>query len=151
MSVNAVVKQEEGAVDAVEWGRGRVEAMEAAIRALPAELQLFPKSEHWFAPGIYLREFHVGKGMVVVGKVHKEPNLLVVISGDMDISEDGNPPERVGSGYIELSKAGSRRLLFGHEHTVIITIHPRSDEETVEELEARIFCDGYDEFEGGKA
>ena len=64
--------------------------MRAAIDRLQTELvklpQFEPKTEHYFADGMYLRTVWSPAGSVIVGKVHKTEHFYAVLSGRVQVT-----------------------------------------------------------------
>lgn len=72
--------------------------MRAAIDRLQAELvklpQYEPKTDHYFANGLYMRTVWSPAGSVIVGKVHKTEHFYAVLSGRVSVTTE--------SGVVEL-------------------------------------------------
>ncbi|MEN9867514.1 MAG: hypothetical protein RL748_3104 [Pseudomonadota bacterium] len=87
--------------------------LEAAIRCSGTvrELSVF----HHFSKGIYARELHIPKGTVLLGKIHKHPNLNIISKGDISVLTDSGI-QRLGLGTHLVSG-------YAHEATIWTTIH----------------------------
>jgi len=73
---------------------------------------------HRFIDGVYLREIFMPKNMIVVGRRHKFPHFLAVLSGRVWI--DG----QIYSGPSLLScDSGAQRVLVACEDCSLMTIH----------------------------
>lgn len=89
---------------------------------LPIQCELPPPTHH-FAPGIYMRELTVPKGMLIVGKIHLHDHFLLVMSGKaLVISEFGR--DLVEGGQVIQSKAGIKRVALAIEDTKFLAVHP---------------------------
>ena len=95
-----------------------------------------PVPNHFFAPGMYLRELTVPAGMLIVGKIHKHAHFLIVTKGRAEvISEFGRAI--VGPGHISVSQPGSKRVVLALEDTQFLTVHTNSsDTEDLAVIEA---------------
>ena len=102
---------------------------------IPIQCDL-PTPGHHFAPGMYLRELTVPAGMLIVGKIHKHAHFLMVLKGRAFVtSEFGN--EEVSAGYIGVSQPGVKRVVYGIEDTLFVTVHAnKEDSQDLEEIEA---------------
>jgi quercetin dioxygenase-like cupin family protein len=106
----------------------RIQQLETVESNLRAIVQDKPDAEypntarHYFSGNLYAREFFLAKGALCLGRVHKFDHIAVVAKGDVSvIGADGWV--RLQAGAILESKAGSQRLVFGHEDTLFVTIH----------------------------
>jgi len=88
---------------------------------------------HYFAPGIYLRELHMAKGLVVVGHRHKTETVNILLKGKVAIIEDGKLIYREAP-FTYVSPAKHRKALYIIEDTIWQNIHP-SDETDLKKLE----------------
>lgn len=88
---------------------------------------------HYFAPGIYLRELHMAKGMVVVGHRHKMETVNILLKGKVAIIEDGKLIYREAP-FTYVSPAKHRKALYVIEDTIWQNPHP-SNETDLEKLE----------------
>lgn len=95
-----------------------------------------PEPNHFFAPGMYLRELTIPAGMLVVGKTHKHAHFLMVLKGRAEVvSEFGR--EIVTAGYIGVSQPGVKRVVLAIEDTQFVTVHTnQSDTQDLEIIEA---------------
>lgn len=118
-----------------------VPSMRPAIERLQAELvklpQLEPKTDHYFADGVYLRTVWSPAGSVIVGKVHKTEHLYAVLSGKVRVTMD--------TGVIELDATkdgpqiltcpiGTKRAVYILEDAWRMNVHRNVD--NVKEIEA---------------
>jgi hypothetical protein len=80
-----------------------------------------PPVKHHFSDGIYAREMLIPAGMLLIGKIHKYPQLNIMSQGDMSVlTEDGI--RRVQAPYHIKSPAGTQRIAFAWADTVWTTI-----------------------------
>lgn len=81
-----------------------------------------PEPVHIFHPGWYERRLTVPAGMCIVGKIHRHDHILGVISGRaVVVSEFGR--DEVRGGFLDVSKAGVKRVVLAIEDTLFVTIH----------------------------
>jgi quercetin dioxygenase-like cupin family protein len=102
--------------------RSKVLALEDAIRReLTVHIIELPVKHH-FSQGVYGRELFIPKGTVLTGKIHKYPQLNVLVSGDISVlTEDG--VKRVTPPFVVVSPAGTKRAAYAHEDTIWLTVH----------------------------
>jgi len=102
---------------------------------LPHQCEM-PEAIHRFAPGMYMREFNMPAGMLVVGKTHKHAHFMMIMKGRAQIaSEFGN--EILEEGHISVSQPGVKRVVLALEDTRFITLHVnKEDSEDLAVIEA---------------
>jgi len=88
---------------------------------------------HYFAPGIYLRELHMVKGMVVVGHRHKTETVNILLKGKIALIEDGELIYREAP-FTYVSPAKHRKAAYIIEDVIWQNVHP-SDETDLQKLE----------------
>ena len=89
--------------------------------------------KHFFAPGIYLRELHMAKGMVVVGHRHKTETVNILLKGKIALIENGELIFREAP-FTYVSPAKHRKAAYIIEDVIWQNIHP-SDETDLKKLE----------------
>lgn len=101
---------------------------------------------HRFSPGVYLREVHLKKDSLVVGKIHKHEHLNFISKGSVTVlTKDG--AEHYVAPVTMTSTPGTQRLLYTHEDTIWSVIHPnQNNTQDLEEIESREIAKSYDEF-----
>lgn len=77
---------------------------------------------HHFSPGVYARELRIPAGSVIVGKIHKHDNMLIMSAGEAEISIDGQVA-RVKAPHISVGPAGSQRAAYTITDCVFISVH----------------------------
>ena len=98
---------------------------------------------HHFADGMYIREMHGPKGMVVVTKLHKTTHPYFVISGDVTV-KTAEGLVRIKAPYFGITKAGTKRVAYFHEDTIWITVHA-TKEKDLEKIESEVIANNWDE------
>ncbi len=127
--------------------RADVVAFENKILEHPAHLKAKDFTvRHYFAHGVYMRELHIPKDMIVVGKIHKYPCLAMLTKGKMELLVDGEIVN-VTAPKISVSPAGIKRIGRALEDSIFITAHatPKTD---ADEIERDLSCDSEEEYQG---
>lgn len=126
--------------------REKIVALEAAMKAMPAERHLHIEPKHYFANGLYMREITIPKGATITGKIHKTEHLCVLSRGEVSVqTEDGI--KRIQASTVVHSKPGMKRVLFAHEESVWINCHHNPENETdLDKIEAFYVVDTFDQF-----
>ena len=113
--------------------RQKVFKAEALMLQMPQrELEV----KHYFSHGIYARELYIPRDTILVGKLHKFPQLNILSKGDISVLID-DKVERIQAPFIVASPPGIKRIAYTHEDTVWITI--LSTEETDIDLIEEIY------------
>lgn len=112
-----------------------------AVEAMMLEQeQLKCPVQHYFGPGIYIREVFLPAGTYVMGHAHKKPTMNILLKGKMAVMVNGEA--RVIEGpYIFNSEPG-RKLAYVMEDCVFQNLHA-TDETDLDKIE-EIFIDKSD-------
>lgn len=93
--------------------RDKVNVIEAELlKYKQVELEV----EHYFAPGVCVRQLFVPKGVLLTGRIHKYDQVHFVLRGDISILI-GDDIKRFKTSAIICSPAGSKRVAYAHEDT----------------------------------
>ncbi len=104
---------------------------------LAKQLQVDCPVQHFFAPGVYVREIFMPAGSIVIGKIHKTEHLNIIEQGTvMLISEDGSR-EIIMAPCTFVSKAGVQKVLEIIEDCRWKTVHVTTETD-VPTLEAML-------------
>ena len=100
--------------------------------------------KHSFAPGIYVREIFIPKGVTIVGKIHKHeyPNFLM--RGEVLVTTEQGGKEHLKAPLSMISPAGTKRAVLALEDTVWITCHA-TDETDLDKIEEYVIAKSYKE------
>lgn len=110
--------------DAPPATRGQILRLQQSM--LPHACEMFPHIDH-FAPGLYLREFRMPAGSLVVGKTHRHAHPMLVTKGRaIVVSVFGR--QVVEAGHVSISQPGAKRVVLALEDTVFITVHANPDD-----------------------
>lgn len=124
--LNELVKQ----IETAPSTRDRVNAIEEMMLEMP---QVKMPVKHHFSQGIYGRELFIPKGTVLTGKIHKYPQMNVLMAGDISVLTE-NGVKRVKPPFLIVSPAGTKRIAYAHEDTVWLTVHG-TEENDLEKIE----------------
>lgn len=125
--------------------RGRIVAFESAISSLP-EAKFGDDAtplEHIFADGLYIRKMIAPKGMLNVSKLHKTTHPYFILSGDVSVITEAGVV-RIKAPHTGITKAGTKRVVYFHEDTVWITVHP-TKETDLEKIEKELIAKDYND------
>lgn len=112
--------------------------LEAAIRAEAGHLTADDFSVvHHFAPGVYLRELTMGAGLIVLGKIHRTTHLNLITKGRVSFTAGDGVVHHVVAPYTFVSAPGIQKMLYVHEETTWMTVHPTEETDLVK-LEAEL-------------
>lgn len=114
--------------------RRRVDVLQRELAALP---QYEPKTEHFFHGGMYCRKVTRKEGVLVVGRVHKQEHLYVIVTGRLLVTDGASEPVECRAGDVILSMPGTKRAVLSLEPSVCMTFH-KTDARTVEEAEREL-------------
>jgi len=99
--------------------------------------------KHHFVKGMYARELFIPQGTLYVGKIHKFSHFRIISQGKVSIfTEEGETLMQAPCTMI--TPAGTKRVGYAHEDTVITTIH-RTDETDLDKIEEEIIAKDYSE------
>ena len=123
-----------------------VVSMRAAIDRLQTELvklpQYEPKTQHYFADGLYLRTVWSPAGSVIVGKVHKTEHLYAVLSGRVQVTTNDGVVELDATKdgpQILCCPVGTKRAVVVLEDAWRMNVHRNPDNLTdIDELEDQL-------------
>ena len=88
--------------------------------------------KHTIVGGLYIREIFMPKGQLISTGIHKKEHPYFILQGDVSVLTDQRI-KRVKAPYHDITKPGTKRLIFIHEDTTWITVHA-TEKESVEEI-----------------
>jgi len=92
-------------------------------------------TDHFFAPGIYLRTLFIPKGFMLVGKYHKEERLTILLKGKLSLVAHDNTRLVCEAPYIFLAGVG-KKAGYAAVDSWIANIFPNpTDERDLDKLE----------------
>lgn len=87
------------------------------------ENSFFGKTNHFVGDNLYVRRYHMKKGLIYFGRVHKVNHVAAIICGKASIwSNFQNLRVEEGFKLFEVP-AGTQRILFIHEDMTYMTMH----------------------------
>ena len=99
--------------------------------------------KHTIVGGLYIREIFMPKGQLISTGIHKKEHPYFILQGEVSVLTDQGI-KRVKAPHHDITKPGTKRLIFIHEDTTWITVHAtekESVEEILEEILAKDFND----------
>lgn len=104
---------------------------------------------HSFAGPIYVREIFIPKGSIATGRIHRFEHPIFFMSGDVSVFDEHTGANRIKAPCHFVSKPGTKRVLYTHEDTVIVTVHYVGEERDIDKIEDIIAAWTYEEYEKG--
>lgn len=94
---------------------------------------------HKFCDKMYIREIFMAAGTLLTSRIHVTEHPFVVSMGKVSVKIDNGEWELIEAPYSNITKEGTRRILYIHNDTIWTTFHVNLDNCTdVEEIEKRI-------------
>ena len=124
-----------------EQFRKGIMALEAKI--LEQDDVILPDSDinplkHTFSDKQYIREIQFPKGELIVTKIHKVQHPFFLLKGEISfLTEEGET--RISAPYYGITNDGTKRVIYVHEDTIFVTVHPTSAKD-LEEIEEEIIA-----------
>tara|TARA_R100000951_G_C2647740_1_gene183168 strand:- start:144 stop:590 length:447 start_codon:yes stop_codon:yes gene_type:complete len=100
---------------------------------------------HTFTEKQYIREIKFPKGELLVTKIHKVQHPFFLLKGEISfLTEEGET--RISAPYYGVTNAGTKRVIYVHEDTIFVTVHPTSSKD-LDEIEEELIAKDYNELE----
>lgn len=104
-------------------------------------------TEHFFAPGIYVRTLFIPKGYVLVGEIHREETINILLMGKLSVVTSDGDEIIAGAPLIFKAKPG-KKAGYAIEDSWYLTIHPNKNDITdIKQLEGHITVPNYEALE----
>lgn len=126
--MNAIVERIERAVSPEQ-----VNQFQHELAKLP---QFEPRTEHYFANGMYCRKCYLPAGTLFVGKIQRHEHFFMIVQGWLDVYHEGGIVA-MQEGTVVVSSPGTRRIGVTYEDTIAVTVH-RTDKTDLDEIEKEI-------------
>jgi hypothetical protein len=124
--------------------RQKICALESAILEQVPQKDLLPIEErtgHYFAPGLYCREFQLNAGEVAVGKIHKHAHLITLVRGDVEIVDEFDR-RSISGPKTWVSTPGVKRVVYARSDALFLTFHP-TEETDLAKIEEHVIAPDY--------
>lgn len=121
--------------------RDKVNLLEAEMAKQP---QVSLECKHHFSYGIYARELFIPAGIMLTGKIHKYPQLNILVKGKMRVLV-GDEVKEVSAPFTVASEAGTKRIAIALEDCIWITIHG-THERDLEKIEETFIAQSEQEY-----
>jgi quercetin dioxygenase-like cupin family protein len=103
--------------------------------------------KHSFSHGVYIREMFMGKGGMVIGKLHKYSHTWFLLKGELEVVTDEGVNYYVAPCYVN-APGGTKRVIRAVEDSIFINVHPNPNNITdIDELEDMLTCSSYKVYE----
>lgn len=94
------------------------------------------KPIHHFGPNVYMRQLDVSAGTMVVSKMHKTEHFGIMLKGSMTVLTE-NGIQLIEAPQIIKTPIGTKRIVYFHEDSSFLTIHPTSETD-LDKIEADV-------------
>lgn len=125
-----------------------IQNLQTALESIPAlTTDMREYTDHFFAPGIYLRTLFIPKGFVLVGAIHKYETINIVLKGKVSVVNSSGEKVTAEAPFIFNAKAGQKA---GYAITDVwyASIHPNINNVTdIKQLEDEHTAQTYNELE----
>lgn len=116
----------------------QIQGLQEVMESLPQEDL---KVVNHFAPGVYIRELFIPKGVVIIGKIHSTEHFNIVIKGRCRVATAEGVDERE-AGDTFVSCAGIQKVIYALEDCVWQTVHA-TEKTDLDEIESDIISESY--------
>lgn len=104
------------------------EALSVEKRLMGLPQGVYPVTDY-FAPGVYVRETIVPAFNLVVGHMHREETINIVLAGSA-LVKVGDELRTIKAPAIFNTPAGSRKIVYALEELRFLNVHPNPTNET---------------------
>jgi hypothetical protein len=116
----------------------KIARAEAFIMALQGEHGISFENGHEFVSGVYCRTMYIPANTVNTSKTHLVENFVVLVQGHLTVVSTDGYKHDIRAPYLGITKPGTKRAVWAHEDSVLVTFHPNPDDcRDIEELERR--------------
>ena len=154
---NPLVKKEHtlGEIERIDYFRKSIIEFEEQLASIPgsygdakrpgqdAIMNKKNPLKHTIAGGLYIREIFMPKGQLMTTGIHKKEHPFFVLKGDVSVLTE-NGTNRIKAPYNNVTKPGTKRIIYMHEDTVWITVHA-TEKESIPEILEDIIAKDFDD------
>ena len=110
----------------------RLDALHGAWAQLPAAPLHYT---HRFTPGLYLRQLDLLKNTWVISQIHRTEHPLILLAWEISVWTEETGVKRLRAPQILITKPGTRRAIFHHTDTTVLTCHAtdKTDPQAIEQ------------------
>ena len=102
--------------------------------------------DHYHAEGLYGRRMYAPANTLIISKVHCSQQFTIALKGKCRVlDQDGNKYD-IEAPSVFVTEKGTQRAIYCYDDVEWITVHA-SDSTDIDEIEERIFCDSFEEFD----
>ena len=122
-----------------------------ALKSIEKQLKLthhFTSVNTKYGCGLYARELFIPKGSVIIGKIHKQHHLNIVLKGKISVITE------TGKKYFEApcifdALPGGQKVGYAEEDTIWVNVHltEHLGEDKLEAIEAEVIAPSYEALE----
>ena len=123
--MSAVIQSEGHELSELEL-RAKIVAFEDVLKTMP---QIDIPVEHFFAPGVYVRQIRIPKDTWMTGSIYKESSVHTVLKGKMAVVTDRGM-KTVEAPCTFVSPPNVKRAGYAYEDTIWQAAFPNPDNET---------------------
>jgi hypothetical protein len=131
------------------FGTGALNSTRAVVNSFEAEMKKQPqlelRHENYFSLGVYARALYIPKDTILTGKIHKYPQLNLLMQGAMQVLV-GEEVKQIEAPFIVNSPAGTKRIAHALTDCLWVTVHGTNLTD-VDEIETHFIAQDEDEFQ----
>jgi quercetin dioxygenase-like cupin family protein len=103
--------------------------------------------EHFFAPGLYLRQMTMPATSVLTGRIHKTEHYCMLLKGVVDVASEAGTTRYTAPAVIHATP-GTKRAIYALEETIWVNIHHNpTDEKDLDKIEEIFTAPSYAAFQ----
>ena len=104
-------------------------------------------TDHFFAPGVYMRTMFIPKDYMLVGKIHQVESLSILLKGKTFVTTSQDERILAEAPFIFTSKIGQKALYTVTDIWLTNIFHNPDDCRDLKELERRYIAPTYEEIQ----
>lgn len=120
------------------------------MQAAPEDVHAWQKTEHHFAPGLYVRVLYVKAGTVFTGALHKTQHFYSLMLGAVSVVDSHGNTQHLEAPHLGITTPGTKRAIYVHEDAIWVNFHP-TDKTDPDEIIAEITAESFEQYDAGVA